>query len=205
MSQQSNSIAELAAMRARGELTAEQFEAARKLLNPETVPQPSTKSYEVRQGVDNAPQLGTKPADKSESKRLFWIIVFIIGSLVAIGMFSGANKTPEQKAMEAAQAAVDAAKKSNEEADRKRKGFHCLSGWNGSHRALADAVKNTMRDPDSFEVSETRISPEDTAGRHTVLMEFRAKNGFGGTNVGIATGTIRNGDCSLIDWNLLKN
>ena len=80
-------------------------------------------------------------------------------------------------------------------AEEKRKGFHCLSAWDGSHRDFMNEVKRRMRDPDSFEHISTRVTPRSDAGTHTVLMEYRARNGFGGMNVGTAMGTYKNSTC----------
>jgi len=82
------------------------------------------------------------------------------------------------------------------EAEENRKGFHCLSGWDGSHANFKREVESMMRDPDSFEHISTRVTPVSAGGMHTVLMEYRARNGFGGMNVGTASGTFRNSDCS---------
>lgn len=82
------------------------------------------------------------------------------------------------------------------EREKRRKGFHCLSGWDGSHRGVKDYTKKNMREPDSFEHIETRITPVDDNGRHTLSMTYRARNGFGGMNVAVAVATIRNADCS---------
>ncbi|WP_326894339.1 hypothetical protein U8P73_36360 (plasmid) [Rhizobium beringeri] len=94
---------------------------------------------------------------------------------------------------------------SSKKADDKRKGFHCLSAWDGSDRQLVDAVKESLRDPSSFEHDETRISPVNAEGLHFVIMTFRAKNGFGGTNVGSATGMVRQSDCRLMNWQLVSS
>ncbi len=83
------------------------------------------------------------------------------------------------------------------EAANRRKGFHCLSAWDGSHRGVKQYVENNMRDPDSFEHIETSITPVDQAGKHTLLMKYRARNGFGGMNVAIAVATIRSSDCAV--------
>lgn len=82
-----------------------------------------------------------------------------------------------------------------QEAEKRRKGFHCLSGWDGSHSVFSRAVEQRMRDPDSFEHIETRITPVDSRGNHTLIMSYRARNGFGGMTIGSATATIRNSDC----------
>jgi len=84
-----------------------------------------------------------------------------------------------------------------EDAEKREQGFHCLSSWDGSHRALVAEIKSQLRDPDSFKHVDTRITPKDDAGNHTLIMEYRAKNGFGGMNVGQALATVRNADCSF--------
>lgn len=83
------------------------------------------------------------------------------------------------------------------EAENHRLGFHCLSSWDGSITAFRDAVRDTMRDPDSFEHIETRITPVNETGHHIVFMDYRARNGFGGMNVGRAAATVRGSDCSF--------
>lgn len=85
-----------------------------------------------------------------------------------------------------------------EEAENRKKGFHCLSGWDGSFAPLVEAVKARLRDPDSFEHVETVVTPADNAGIHTAAMKYRAKNGFGGLNVEHAAATYRNRDCSAV-------
>lgn len=82
-----------------------------------------------------------------------------------------------------------------EEREERRKGFHCLSSWDGSHREFRNAVKDAMRDPDSFEHVETRVTPVDEDGWHILAMSYRARNGFGGMNVGTAIGRYANDDC----------
>ncbi|MER8921683.1 hypothetical protein [Mesorhizobium sp. M0802] len=85
-------------------------------------------------------------------------------------------------------------------AERHRNGFHCLSAWDGSESDLVAKVKEMLRDPSSFEHVKTQITQVNSSGEHTVIMEYRARNGFGGLNVEFATGTIKNSDCSLVDW-----
>lgn len=108
--------------------------------------------------------------------------------LVVIGWFAGQindeDSSPVQTAKEAAEAA-----------EKKRKGFHCLSAWDGSHRGVKRYTEERMRDPDSFEHIETRITPVNAAGEHALVMQYRARNGFGGMNVNVASATIRNSDC----------
>lgn len=86
-----------------------------------------------------------------------------------------------------------------EKAEETRKGFHCLSGWDGSHKGIVDWVKENANDPGSFEHDETRISAVNDNGQHGVIMQYRAKNGFGGMVRGTVVATIRNSDCALVE------
>lgn len=88
------------------------------------------------------------------------------------------------------------AAEAQEEQDKQRKGFHCLSSWDGSHSAFKRAVREAMRNPSSFEHMETRITPVDENGQHTLLMKYRAENGFGGMSVGEAMALIDNETCN---------
>lgn len=97
---------------------------------------------------------------------------------------------------EAAKSVAETAEKAAAVAEKKRKGFHCLSGWDGSHRGVKKYVEKRMRDPDSFEHIETRIAPVSERGDHTLIMKYRSRNGFGGMTVGMATAKIQNDDCS---------
>ena len=100
------------------------------------------------------------------------------------------------KAAKAKKAAAEAAAKAVADAEKRRKGFHCLSGWDGSHREVKKYVEKRMRDPDSFEHIETRITPVNAKGEHALIMKYRAKNGFGGMTVGVAVATINNANCA---------
>lgn len=81
------------------------------------------------------------------------------------------------------------------EAERRRSGQHCLSSWDSSHREFAAYVRSQMRNPDSFEVVETRMTPVDESKTHTLFMTYRAENGFGGMNVGTAVALVSNASC----------
>lgn len=94
---------------------------------------------------------------------------------------------------------VEQAAKAEEEADERRKGFHCLSGWDGSQRALVQWTKENLNDPGSFEHNETRIAPVDDQGNHTLIMEYRAKNGFGGVVRGSVVAKIKSSSCGLVE------
>ncbi len=102
------------------------------------------------------------------------------------------QKTAAAKAAKAKKVAAEAAAA----AEKKRNGFHCLSSWDGSHREVQTYVEKRMREPDSIEHIETRITPVNETGKHTLIMRYRAKNGFGGMSGGVAIATINNADCS---------
>ena len=53
---------------------------------------------------------------------------------------------------------------SDKEQQEREKGFHCLSGWNGSHREFVRQTKRMMKDPRSFDHIETRVSPRNSLG-----------------------------------------
>ena len=109
------------------------------------------------------------------------LVILVLGILV-LGMCSGPNE--KEKAAQV-----------NATAEDRRKGFHCLSSWDGSHRGVVDSVKAQLRDPESFEHDETRITPAKD-GQHTLIMKYRARNGFGGMNVTTAMATVDNATCA---------
>lgn len=111
-----------------------------------------------------------------------------------------AQKQAEKEAAEEAEREAqrkEAEAKAQAEAEEKRKGFHCLSAWDGSHAAFKRYVKSQMRNPDSFDHISTRVTPVDENGQHTLLMEYRAENGFGGMNVGTAMAKYSNATCDF--------
>ncbi|WP_326894338.1 hypothetical protein U8P73_36355 (plasmid) [Rhizobium beringeri] len=83
MNDNSKSLAELAAMKARGELTAEQFDDARKLLSPD-VP-PTRLNFRARQ----------TPKKNGDGGKILLVLLIILGGLWSLGFLSG--ETPEEK------------------------------------------------------------------------------------------------------------
>ena len=77
----------------------------------------------------------------------------------------------------------------------KRKGFHCLSPWDGNHDGLEALIRDEIRDPNSMETIETRITPVNANGNHTVSLTFRSRNGFGGMVENTAVATVDNDSC----------
>lgn len=124
--------------------------------------------------------------------------ILAVACFLAIGI-EGSN-TPEGRERAAQRERERQAATTAEAANReeRRKGFHCLSDWDGSHRAMQDAVKEHLRNPGSFEHIETAITPLDEKGQHRVTMRYRAENGFGGMNVEQAAGIIDGETCNLL-------
>lgn len=153
-------------------------------------------------------------------KRPMWTsIAFVFVGLIILG--ATAPETPEMKAerikREATskadaealavreQQAADAEKKKEADAaaaeQRKKEeemasGLHCLSSWDGSSRSFAEQVGGRLRDPDSFKHYETRIGKIDKNGEHVVIMEYGARNGFGGMNRQVAMGIVDGATCN---------
>lgn len=143
------------------------------------------------------PKCGAPPPKKTSF--VTWAVLVVIVLAVFGSIQSKSNLTPEQRRekaeQDAAAAKAKAAEKAAKDKEDKQKGFHCLSGFDGSHPAVKRYVEKNMRDPDSFEHIETRISPVSKNGDHLLVMKYRAKNGFGGMNVSSATATIENKTC----------
>lgn len=182
------SIAELAAMKAKGELTAEEFEQAKRLV----------------QGAGEArplpPAIGALAAQTPRDRNRMGcggLLFLLIGGLLIIGYISGNNKSSTTDS-------ATSATKSVQDAAQHRKGFDCLSAWDGSYRPVNEAVKASLRDPSSFEHIETRITPLDAKRQHFLTLQFRANNGFGGKNVGMASAIV-NEDCKMASWHLIRS
>ncbi|MDC1446415.1 hypothetical protein N8344_00420 [bacterium] len=82
--------------------------------------------------------------------------------------------------------------------EKRRKGFHCLSAWDGSHRGVVKFAKTQLRDPKSFEHDSTSVWPVDANGNHQLVMQYRAKNGFGGMSSGVVKAEFSNDTCGAI-------
>lgn len=136
--------------------------------------------------VENAPTF-------KEAKPVLFMIVALVFVVWAGSQFF--SESDEERAFRLEQEAADQAAFVAKRAADRQAGFHCLGAWDGSHRKLRDEVKNRMRDPDSFEHVVTKVTPVSTGGTHTLTMQFRAKNGFGGMNVGSVTALVQNDGC----------
>lgn len=118
-------------------------------------------------------------------------------ALFGIGLIGNLINPPSEASEVSATSAPTPDYAAIEEAEKRNAGFHCLSAWDGSHRELVNALKNTLREPDSFEHIDTRITPVSDEGYHVLMMNYRARNGFGGMNVGRLAATVKNSDCSF--------
>lgn len=84
-------------------------------------------------------------------------------------------------------------------AEDRRKGAHCIVPVLWYVPQVVEAEKARLRDPDSFQHDKTLIEPVDIMGRNSVTMYYRAKNGFGGYDRGIAVAEIDNKSCNVLD------
>jgi hypothetical protein len=69
-------------------------------------------------------------------------------------------------------------------------------GWSGQLPALADAVKDSLHNPGSFEHVETIfIVPDED--RRNVVMQFRGENGFGALRTATVKAQVLPDDCTV--------
>ena len=84
-----------------------------------------------------------------------------------------------------------------ERVEYERKGFHCLDSWDGNHNGLEALVRDVLNDPSSMEIYDTLVSPVEN-GEHNIVMEFGARNVFGGIVRRTAVGTYDNETCEAV-------
>lgn len=114
-------------------------------------------------------------------------LLLLVGVLYSLtSMCSTKPPSPEEIKADQAKAMED-----------QRQGFHCLSTFDGSNRDFVNKVKDQLRDPDSFEIIETRIAPTQD-DKHFIAMKYRARNGFGGMNVETAIGFVNHSTCDSV-------
>lgn len=139
------------------------------------------------------PSCGAVPPKKTSV--VTWAVLGMIVMIVFLSVGDDVSRTPEERAAEAKERQAEQARLAAKKVEDKRKGFHCLSSWDGSHSDVKKITEMSMRDPDSFEHIETRITPVSEGGSHRLTMKYRARNGFGGMTVGSATASIDNETC----------
>jgi len=91
-----------------------------------------------------------------------------------------------------------------EKARAKSYGHHCLSVWDGSHPAFIRAVKATLNDAGSFDHLETITWPVRPDGRNAIVMQFTARNGFGGVVKAKAAGSFDNESCDQVQLDVVE-
>lgn len=151
-----------------------------------------TCNHQVAKTAKSCPNCGVdKPAKHppppASAKEQFIGLIIIL--LIGFSLYSCMSDSPEEKR------AKEKAKAEKAVSDKKA-GFHCLSAWDGAHTDVVRYVKNQLRDPSSFEHIGTKITPVNDKGEHVLIMQYRAKNGFGGMVPGIVTAKISNSSCS---------
>lgn len=127
-----------------------------------------------------------------EKKKGSGCLGFIVAGIVVLALIGIMSSDPSGD--------LSPEEKSAQNAEEVRKGFHCLSSWDGSHSGLVKSVKNNLRDAGSFEHVQTKIGPVNNEGKHFIMMTYRAANGFGGMNLESASGEVNNSGCGLIKW-----
>src|SRR3546814_6912291 len=65
-------------------------------------------------------------------------------------------------------------------------------------------VKQSLREPDSFEHIRSSATAVDENGVQRILIEFRARNGFGGMNIGKAVANVQFQGCKLLNWRIIE-
>lgn len=117
------------------------------------------------------------------------LIYLVIGAALGLGAVALSDSSESN---------ADIAQAKAEREEDKRKGFHCLSAWDGSHPDLERFVEDRLVDPDSYEHIKTLVSPVSGIGTHNISMQFRARNGFGGMTIGSASAVITQEDCKIV-------
>lgn len=197
-------LARLSELRKSGDISDAEYERAKELILQEKV----QSEEEGIQKADGATIKTEKP--KRKGRKRYIVLLAIVGFVIYVanqpnleeqcgdGDQSACEKIAKQQLKAEQERQVEeaeAAKKLAAQVEEQRKGFHCLSAWDGSHTTFVRVVEEQLRDPDSFEHIETRITPVKD-GKHNLIMEYRAKNGFGGYTVGLAVGIVDNASCS---------
>lgn len=65
-------------------------------------------------------------------------------------------------------------------------------------------IKQSLREPNSFEHIRSKATTVDENGVQHILIEFRARNGFGGMNISKAVATVQFQGCTLLNWRIIE-
>ena len=126
--------------------------------------------------------------DLKSGKRVLTVALVMIVGFFGYILLDFVYESPEDKAKDLRIA--------EQKAEKNRKGFHCLSAWDGG-LIYSRPLKDRLRDPDSYQHVSTRITPNNN-GIHTAYVSYRAKNGFGGyvnESIGLK---VSNSSCKII-------
>jgi len=131
---------------------------------------------------------------------IFWIIVgmFLYGFTIYMFTLSIIGSSSEEDNQQADSIQINPRNTTttlDRQAEERRKGFHCLSAWDGNHDGLEALIRDRLNDPGSMETIETVITPVDARGDHAIVLEFTAKNAFGGRVRQMAFGIVDNSTC----------
>ena len=125
----------------------------------------------------------------------------VVGLIVIIAAASAAGSGGSDGSERTDQNTKKAATETAEDKDNRRKGFHCLSTWDGNHDGMNELIKAELNDPGSLDVHTTSIAPVE-GGVHAVKVDFSAKNAFGGMVRNEATGFIDHDTCEATLWGI---
>jgi len=105
-----------------------------------------------------------------------FLIIIVIGVIGNLAKAPETAKTPEQQ--------------KQEKLEQQNKWYDQISPI-----SCERSLKDDLRNPDSYKRSSDFITTRDNGKEKEVQWKFRAENGFGGMNIGIATCSIekRNG------------
>ena len=74
----------------------------------------------------------------------------------------------------------------------------CYSSWTGELPFVISVVKGALRDPDSFQHIATEIGSENDPRNIPFKMQYGARNGFGGMNREVVSGTFDSATCAVV-------
>lgn len=129
-----------------------------------------------------------------------------LGVMLIAGPIVGERRAADEgfasaEEMHADQRAKDASAKATKAAAlaaTRRYGEHCLlTNYDARHRQFYDDVRAMMKDPDSFEMIETKTGQLHN-GRHEIEMTYRARNGIGLIGIGTARGSFKHDGCEAV-------
>lgn len=120
-------------------------------------------------------------------------LTFAMIAVAAVVFFASQPVSKEEQAL-AAERAAEA-----------RRGLHCLSVWDGTHREVTAHVRDRLWAPLSLEPLDTRVSPIGPDGTHDLLMRYAAVDRGGRPIRGYAVARFDNRSCAASDIRILDS